>query len=301
MIFVGVFLYLLLVSTVAAWLLLPGVRRWLGRRTVAVASTGRGALRSGGGQLRRRTRATRRSLAVAAQALGDWRGPVRWWLAAALLLGAVPALTLWLRQWHAYDGFDHTASRAANPQVAALLAGEQLVPPAPLPPELFTTPELERERPAIATASRHWELLDGEFRNRLLAVYRIMREQHGYEMVLLEGYRSPERQAQLAALGPQVTQAGPGHSYHQYGLAADSAFLIDGRIVINERDPVAAHGYEILGAVAQSAGLVWGGSWRSLKDLGHVELRRPGVMRSLPAAPPGPSNPPSSPSFPGAS
>ncbi|WP_369803336.1 M15 family metallopeptidase [Pseudorhodoferax sp. Leaf267] len=65
--------------------------------------------------------------------------------------------------------------------------------------------------------------------------------------------------------------------------------MIDGRIVISEKDPRAARGYDLYGAVAQSAGLVWGGSWRSLKDLGHVELRRSGVLRGATptrAAPP---------------
>lgn len=185
----------------------------------------------------------------------------------------------WLgRQWHGYDGFDHTASRAINTQVTALLDGEQLVPPAPLPPEFFLTPEVQAARPMVATASRQWELLDAEFRQRLLAVFKLMREKHNYEMVLIEGYRSPERQAALAALGPGVTHAGAGRSYHQHGLAADCAFLIDGRIVISEQDARAARGYELYGELAQSLGLVWGGGWRSLKDLGHVELRRHGVM-----------------------
>lgn len=230
-----------------------------------------------------------RPLARTGEVWAGVRATARWWVPALVLLLAVPGLTLWLRHWHAYDGFDHTASREINPQVAALLQGEQLVPPAPLPPELFMTREVERARPATATASRRWELLDGEFRNRLLAVYRIMREQHGLEMVLLEGYRSPERQAELAAMGPQVTHAGAGESYHQHGLAADSAFLVNGRVVISEKDPVAARGYELFGDVAQSAGLVWGGGWRTLKDLGHVELRRPGVLRSRSTRPIGQS------------
>jgi peptidoglycan LD-endopeptidase CwlK len=182
------------------------------------------------------------------------------------------------RQWHGYDGFDHTASHAMNPQVAALLDGEQLVPPPALPPEMFMTREVQSAKPLVATASRQWELLDAEFRQRLLAVFKIMREQHNVEMVLIEGYRSPERQAALAALGPTVTHAGAGRSYHQHGLAADCAFLFDGRVVISEQDARAARAYEQYGEVARSLGLVWGGGWRSLKDLGHVELRRAGVL-----------------------
>ena len=63
-------------------------------------------------------------------------------------------------------------------------------------------------------------------------------------------------------------------SYHQHGLAADFAFLRDGRIVISEQDPWAMRGYALLGEIAEATGLTWGGRW-SLKDYGHVELRRP--------------------------
>jgi peptidoglycan L-alanyl-D-glutamate endopeptidase CwlK len=197
------------------------------------------------------------------------------WIAAALVVAGVPAIALALRWWHPFDGYDHTVSRRVNEQIASLLAGEQLVPPPPLAPALFATPEVEQARPFTATASREWALLDPEFRQRLLLTMQIMRERHRIEMVLLEGFRSPERQAQLAALGPQVTMAGAGNSRHQSGHAADCAFLFDGRVVVSEQDPRAARAYALYGAVARSVGLTWGGAWRTLKDLGHVELRRP--------------------------
>ena len=106
----------------------------------------------------------------------------------------------------------------------------------------------------------------------------IMKEKHGYEMVLLEGYRSPERQQKLAAMRPSVTNAAAFQSWHQYGLAADSAFLRNGRIVITEKDPWAMRGYQLYGEAAESVGLTWGGRWQMM-DLGHTELRRPGVMK----------------------
>jgi peptidoglycan LD-endopeptidase CwlK len=191
---------------------------------------------------------------------------------AALVL--VPGLALLARQWWTVDTYDHTHSRDVNAQVAALLEGEQLTAPLPLPPELFLTREVIQARPFVGGANRQWELLDAEFRQRLLAVFKLMRERHGLEMVLIEGYRSRERQAELAAMGPTVTHAAAGESWHQFGLAADSAFLIDGKVVVTETHPVAARGYALYGAVAQSLGLEWGGGWRSIKDLGHVELRR---------------------------
>jgi peptidoglycan L-alanyl-D-glutamate endopeptidase CwlK len=171
------------------------------------------------------------------------------------------------------SSYDHRLSRPVDEQVAELLRGERLVAPPSLPPELFTTREVEQVRPMTATASRQWELLQDGFRQRLLMVFKQMREQHGYEMVLLEGYRSPERQAALAALGPSVTRAGPFESLHQQGMAADCAFMRDGRILISERDAWAMRGYEKYGEVARGLGLTWGGDWRSLKDYGHIEWR----------------------------
>ncbi|MEO7055528.1 MAG: M15 family metallopeptidase, partial [Caldimonas sp.] len=114
----------------------------------------------------------------------------------------------------------------------------------------------------------------------MLVVFKLMHDQHGIDMVLLEGYRSPERQARLAALGPNVTRAGAGESYHQYGMAADCAFMRDGRIVISEQDPWVAAAYATYGEVSRSVGLTWGGGWRSIKDYGHVELRREGFSPS---------------------
>jgi len=110
--------------------------------------------------------------------------------------------------------------------------------------------------------------------------FKLMREQHGYEL-LLRRTAFRDRAASGAAwrrVGPRVTRAGAGQSYHQAGLAADLAFLRDGRIVISERDAWAARGYELYGDVARSVGLTWGGDWKSLRDLGHVELQRPGAL-----------------------
>lgn len=129
----------------------------------------------------------------------------------------------------------------------------------------------------IKNADRNWKKMNSEFVQRLLTVYKVMSDQYGYDMVLLEGYRSPERQARLLKKGTHVTKAGSYKSYHQFGLAGDSAFIRNGKIVITEKDPWAMRGYKLYGKVAKSAGLVWGGDWRMM-DLGHVELRKKGVL-----------------------
>jgi peptidoglycan L-alanyl-D-glutamate endopeptidase CwlK len=189
---------------------------------------------------------------------------------------ATPPLIAFTLRGHQLFQYDDTP-RVPDEKIAALLNGEQLVPPPPLPPEVFDTKEVEQVRPALHDASRDWNLLDADFRTRLLLVYKIMREQYGYEMALLEGYRSPERQNRLAQLGGNVTNAAAFQSYHQYGLAADNAFLRDGKLVISEKDPWAMRGYQLYGQVAEQVGLTWGGRWK-LMDLGHVEYHKPGFV-----------------------
>jgi peptidoglycan LD-endopeptidase CwlK len=190
------------------------------------------------------------------------------------LLALPPAIAWWLHDARrvADYGLAHFHAPTINDQIAWLLQGERLSLPAPLPPAVFETAEVEALRPGLIQASRDWTLLDDDFRQRLLRVYRLMRERHGYEMVLIEGYRSPQRQALLQAMGPHVTQAGPNESYHQHGLAADSAFLRDGVLVISEKDPWAMEGYRLYGELAEAMGLTWGGRWK-MRDYGHVELR----------------------------
>jgi len=190
---------------------------------------------------------------------------------ALVLAGMPPLLVRWRRPRQMLPAFDDSV-HPADPQIAALLQGEQLAPPLPLPPLAFSAAEVELLRPMLSQADRDWQRLDKDFAQRLLAVFNVMRERHGYEMALLEGYRSPERQERLAASGGHVSNARAFQSFHQYGLAADCAFVREGRLVISERDPWAMRGYQLYGEVAEAAGLVWGGRW-SMMDFGHTELR----------------------------
>ena len=208
------------------------------------------------------------------------RRGARWW--GGLLLLCLPAaLVMAWSRWHPQrlDGFDDT-TLPANAQVAQLLLGEHLVPPPPLPPDVFLAADIVAEQPFLATADRRWEQMDPGFVQAVLQVFRVMKAQHGYDMALLEGWRSPQRQALLAARGPAVTQAGPWQSYHQWGLAADCAFLRDGRLLISERDPWARQGYALFGQVAEQVGLTWGGRWQ-MADLGHIEWRKPGMQAAM--------------------
>jgi peptidoglycan LD-endopeptidase CwlK len=210
----------------------------------------------------------------------------RWFVLAGFLVLTIPPMGIVVFSSGTYlDGFK-TDAVEINTQVASLLKGEQLVPPAPLPPEIFIAADALMLRnqlsqytlPLLASASRNWQLLDPEYAQRLLLVFKIMREQHGYDMAILEGYRSPERQDMLSKIGVHVTGAKAFQSYHQYGLAADCAFLRDGKLVISEKDPWAMKGYTLYGEVAESLGLTWGGRWKMM-DFGHVEWRKPGFVK----------------------
>jgi peptidoglycan L-alanyl-D-glutamate endopeptidase CwlK len=198
-------------------------------------------------------------------------------LAASVLVTVPPLLALMLSGRGMLSGYD-SDTQAINDQIAGVLQGEQLAAPAPLPPLAFTTAEVTLLRPMLDSANRNWQLLDPAFAQRLLLVFKIMKERHGYDMAILEGYRSPERQNALAAAGPGVTNAKAFQSYHQFGLAADCAFLRDGKLVISEKDPWAMRGYQFYGAAAEAAGLTWGGRW-SMMDFGHTELRTPGTVK----------------------
>lgn len=190
-------------------------------------------------------------------------------LLASLVLLTVPALLiLALRQQVALDGYGDEHDATGNPLIAELLRGERLIPPLPPPPDVFTTEEVQRVMPEIRTADRKWDRLDTDLQQRVLAVYRVMREQYGYEMVIVEGYRSPERQAALPAA---VTRAGPWQSCHQYGLAVDSAVFRDGKLQWDLGDEWVRNGYMLYGRLSREAGMQWGGDWRSFKDYPHVE------------------------------
>lgn len=201
-------------------------------------------------------------------------------LATVLVLGVPPLLILQLRQRPELEMYEGVDIDSGGSQVLALLRGERLVPPPELPPEVFVAAEATLLQMGasvvvpekIVSADRRWNRIDPDFQQRVLAVYRVMREQYGYEMALVEGYRSPQRQAELAR-GGKATRAGAGLSCHQYGLAVDSAPLRDGKLQWDMNDPWTRQGYYLYGKLAQEAGLEWGGSWRSLKDYVHVESK----------------------------
>jgi peptidoglycan L-alanyl-D-glutamate endopeptidase CwlK len=264
-------IYLCVLGT-GTWYLLGTERRqaWLGWTYGALARIAGNAerirRRVGANTSRYQGRSTTLCRRIVA---GLWRHRLASLTTLVLLLG--PALLIQLLAPAKLDNNDQPTP-TTDPVVLSLLRGEQLVPPPQLPPEVFVTEELRSQRLELASASREWRMLDADFRQCLLTVYHLMQQQ-GYQMALLEGYRSPQRQDMLARLGAHVTGARAFQSYHQYGLAADSAFLKDGKVLQSEKDPWVMEGYRLFGTYAEAVGLVWGGRWKIL-DFGHVELQK---------------------------
>lgn len=112
---------------------------------------------------------------------------------------------------------------------------------------------------------------------KVLKVLKAM-EALGFPMMVTSGLRTAEEQARLyaqgrTAPGKKVTNADGVRkkSNHQaredgFGHAVDCAFVVDGKPSWNERLPWAAYG-----ACAKALGLTWGGDWRSLRDMPHLE------------------------------
>ena len=211
-----------------------------------------------------------------------WR--YQWPLLGALALLTLPPLVVFLvrRDNVQLESFDSGYTDSiSNPQIVELLNGEHLVPPPTLPPEVFVIAEAERQQldqvaaelipDKIVSADRRWEAIDIAFQQRVLAIYAVMK-QRGYEMALVEGYRSRARQAELSAAG-KATRAKAGQSCHQYGLAVDSAILRNGKLQWNMNDRWVQEGYFLYGELAEQAGLTWGGNWRSIKDYVHIEAK----------------------------
>lgn len=236
--------------------------RWVAVRQRA----GRAGDRAGAGAARVRSGVREEVVSVRGTLHRHW--PV---LAIALaLLSIPPVIILMSRQTVVLSDFRGDDLAESGSMVAQLLRGERLTPPPAPPPEVFTTTEIRRLRPEIVTADRKWNQIDPDLQQRVLAIYEVMRRQYGYEMVLIEGYRSPERQAELMA-GGKATRAGAWQSCHQYGLGVDSAPIRDGRLQWDMEDPWTRRGYFLYGELAEQAGLDWGGNWRSIKDYVHVE------------------------------
>lgn len=92
----------------------------------------------------------------------------------------------------------------------------------------------------------------------------------GIKVTLTCGYRSISEQNSLYAKGrslpgAKVTNAKGGYSWHNFGLAADYAFVVNGKVTYDGP-------WSVFGRIARSCGLEWGGDFKSICDRPHVQL-----------------------------
>lgn len=149
--------------------------------------------------------------------------------------------------------------------------------------------------------SRDLALLDPEFRKRVeIILGRVNSETDAYQLRVFYTLRTPKEQAKLwrqsrsseqirntvamlrrhkanfladtiYSVGPQhgrwATNAFPGQSWHQWGMAVDSFVVMDGRAVWNSRHA----GYQRYAAIGKEEGCTCGAYWRRA-DAVHIQM-----------------------------
>lgn len=99
--------------------------------------------------------------------------------------------------------------------------------------------------------------------------------QEGYTLVATQGRRTFPQQHKLFLQRPKVTNADAGQSYHNYGVAVDLAFVVNGKITWDDKY------YKNIGRWANQVGLTWGGNWHFV-DYPHIQLANmPAVSKML--------------------
>ncbi|MFO1152417.1 MAG: M15 family metallopeptidase [Rhodospirillales bacterium] len=95
-------------------------------------------------------------------------------------------------------------------------------------------------------------------------------EHEGIQLLVTSTLRTYEEQAEIYAQGrtrpgKRVTNARPGYSWHNFGLAFDVVPLVGGKPVWNSSC------WSRIGVLGRGIGLIWGGDFCALKDLAHFE------------------------------
>lgn len=153
-------------------------------------------------------------------------------------------------------------------------------------------------------ASRSLETLQPAFAEKVRELLRLA-DQRGLELLVYCTYRSAEEQARLYRqsrtlrkitgmadhlrydygradlaqilmdVGPQygahVTNAAPGMSIHQYGMAIDSVPMRGGKPVWGAEDDNDLALWREYGDLASACGLEWAGNWVSFTEFPHVQ------------------------------
>jgi len=119
-----------------------------------------------------------------------------------------------------------------------------------------------------------------------IAECQIMAAAHGYEYKAISGNRTWEEQAKIYAQGRTspgkiVTNAKPGYSNHNYGIAVDMGVFKSGKY-LDELKPAEAEAFHSKAAIiADKYNIEWGGNWKSFKDYPHFEYKTGKTLSQL--------------------
>lgn len=111
-----------------------------------------------------------------------------------------------------------------------------------------------------------------------IAECQILAKAFNYEYKAISGNRTWEEQAKIYAQGRTapgkiVTNAKPGFSNHNYGIAVDMGVFKDGKYLDGSKPSEAEAFHRKAAEIAEKYNIEWGGSWKSFKDYPHFEYR----------------------------
>ena len=150
---------------------------------------------------------------------------------------------------------------------------------------------------------RGLEHLHPEVREKALVLEAVAKSELGLDLIFTDTLRTQAEQTALYSQGRAsveevnanraraglsaisasankiITRAGPGSSWHEYGLAFDIAIVYPtGRKIIWNRDSDwnqdGEDDWAQVGALAEGVGLEWGGNFTSIYDAPHYQDRR---------------------------
>lgn len=132
------------------------------------------------------------------------------------------------------------------------------------------------ERSAKHVATLHTKVQQA-FRDFILEC-QILAKAHGYEYKAISGNRTWQEQAKIYAQGRTspgkiVTNAKPGYSNHNFGLAVDMGVFKDGKYLDASKPSEAESFHRKAAAIAEKYNIEWGGNWIRIKDYPHFEYR----------------------------
>jgi len=111
-----------------------------------------------------------------------------------------------------------------------------------------------------------------------IAECQVMAAAYGYEYKAISGNRTWEEQGKIYAQGRTspgkiVTNAKPGYSNHNYGIAVDMGVFKDGKYLDGLKPAEAEAFHSKAAIIAEKYNIEWGGSWRTFKDYPHFEYK----------------------------